>query len=142
MNTRNAMVALAPVVLGVALGLGGCKTQDPNMPPGSPGADTLPGYPQIVAMDGLGRWIVGEPAIVEHDPGKLMRVTQPIRSITDTQHLRVQYRFVYLDSSGRPMRAQEEWRYIVIPARTQVFLDGNSLSTEAQDWRLEIRSAR
>jgi hypothetical protein len=123
-------------------GLGGCATQDPAMPPGEPGAEMLSGYPRVVAMDGLDRWLVADPAIVDRPEGGLLRVTQPIRSITDYEHLRVQFRFAYLDAQGRPMRAAEEWRYIVVPARTQVFMDGNALSTEAVDWRLEIRSAR
>jgi len=131
------------ILASIGLHIGACApTPSPNTPPGSPGPDPLPGYPQIVAMDGLGPWLVGEPAIIEHPPGGLLRITQPIRSASATEHLRVQYRFIYLDASGRPLRAQEEWRYIVIPALTQVFLDGNALSTEAVDWRLEIRSAR
>ncbi len=141
MNRVSVGAALGVAVM--VIGAAGCKSsQDPNMPPGSPGVDALPGYPQIVTMDGLGQWLVAEPSIIQHEPGKLLRVTQPIRSITDYQHLRVQYRFIYMDAQGRPMRAPEEWRYIVVPARTQVFMEGNALSTEAVDWRLEIRSAR
>lgn len=140
MNTTTSAWALAACL---ALGLGACApTPSPNTPPGSPGPDPLPGYPQIVAMDGLGEWLVAEPGIIDHPAGGLLRITQPIRSASERQHIRVQYRFIYLDAQGRPMRAQEEWRYIVIPALTQVFMDGNALSTEAVDWRLEIRSAR
>ena len=135
-------VAGAAAALGVMMAAGACATKDPVMAPGQPGVDHLAEYPQIVTLDGLGQWVVAEPAIVDHPRAGLLQVTQPIRSITEYQHLRVQYRFIYLDQTGRPLRSQEEWRYIVIPSRAQVFLDGTSLSTEAEDWRLEIRSAR
>lgn len=138
---RNQMAGAA-MALGVMMAAGACATKDPVMAPGQPGVDQLGEYPQIVTMDGLGQWLVAEPAIVDHPTAGLLQVTQPIRSITEYQHLRVQYRFIYLDRMGRPLRSQEEWRYIVIPSRAQVFLDGTSLSTEAEDWRLEIRSAR
>ena len=139
----NKAAMVAALVAGIALGLGACTpTPSPNTPPGSPSPDPLPGYPQIVVMDGLGPWLVAEPGIIEHPPGGLLRITQPIRSASENTHIRVQYRFIYLDAQGRPMRAQEEWRYMVIPALTQVFMDGNALSSEAVDWRLEIRSAR
>lgn len=138
---RAATMLAMMVAAAGSVGLG-CASKDTVRAPGQPGVETLENYPQIVTMDGLGRWLVAEPAIVERPAGGVLRVTQPIRSITDYEHLRVQYRFAYLDGMGRPMRAPEEWRYIVIPARTQVMLDGNALSTEAEDWRLEIRSAR
>ncbi len=139
----NRTVLAWAIVAGVGVGFGACTpTPSPNTPPGSPGPDPLPGYPQIVALDGLGPWLVAEPTIIQHPPGGLLRITQPIRSASERTHMRIQYRFIYLDAQGRPMRAPEEWRYMVIPALTQVFMDGNALSTEAVDWRLEIRSAR
>lgn len=101
-------------------------------------------YPRIVASRDTYRNLFFGPATI--DPGtdaQPMRVTVPVRSRFRRSDLRIQYRFEWLDSAGRPMgrSADAEWSYKALPPRNQVFLDGNALDRGAKDWRLEVRLA-
>ena len=129
-------------LLGALAAFPGCET-DRKAPP-TPSLDPTPieSYPRVVALDGLGPFLGVSAPTVDRSTAA-MRVTVPVRSLTDEgELLRVQYRFVFLDDRGRPVEPEESWRYVVIPWRTQVFMDSNALTSDAVDWRLEIRSAR
>ena len=74
--------------------------------------------------------------VVPHAP---MKVTVPIRSVQDGP-TRVQYQFTWLDRSGRPI-GESGWKYELVPPRMERFFEASSLSTQATDWRLEIKIA-
>lgn len=143
MNHRKSLVA-SVLVMGLS-GLAvttGC--QQPKILPPAVGGDPVPmaNDPRIVAHDGLDGFIVASDPVVDREPGGLLRVSVPVRVIMDDGVIRVQYRFLYQDEKGLPLRPEEQWRYLVLPARTLVTMDSSAMSTRAVDWRLQIRSAR
>ncbi len=98
-------------------------------------------YPQVTALDDLHRYILFADPVVKHDARQPMSITVPVRAAMD-QPVRVQYRFEFFDQSGRPLRPRMDWRYMLLPARGQRFMESTSLDIEAEDWRLEVRSAQ
>ena len=110
--------------------------------PGGARSDPLSSnsYPQIASMEGLEEFLGWDAPIVSHD-GVLV-ITTPVRALTDGKELNVQYRFFFFTQDGRPLDSNPNWRFKRLPSRTQVFLEGNALDSNAEDWRLEIRPAR
>ncbi|MBS0195964.1 MAG: DUF1425 domain-containing protein [Planctomycetes bacterium] len=142
MKTRTliALAVLSPLVM-----LAACQSSDPVKAPFTPGPDLLPteNYPKVVIELPLQQWVVASAPVVSTETGP-MSVSVPIRLTSDlpSQFARTQYRFIFLDASGVPLRAQTDWKYMRLEPRNQVFLKGTSLDTTAKDWRCEIRSAR
>lgn len=135
----------ASICLAISLALAvttGC--QQPTVLPPATGADPVPldNDPRIVALDGLDQFLVVSDPIIDQEPDGLLRVSVPARVIMEEGVIRVQYRFLFLDERGFTLRPEEQWRYLVMPARTLVSMESISLSTRAKDWRLQIRSAR
>lgn len=120
----------------------GC--QQPTISAPAVGADPVPleNDPKILALDGLDEFIVAGDPVVDREPGGLLRVSVPVRVIMEDGAIRTQYRFLFYDIRGFQLRPEENWRYVVMPARTQVEMQSSALSTKAVDWRLQIRSAR
>ncbi len=149
MNRPVTFVTRAALVVGLGLSVGalvGCKN-DPIKGPFTPGADQLPKnqYPKVVVEVALARWlVVSEPIVAPAPNGGPLTVNVPLRltSVTPNQFARVQYRYIFLDAAGVPLRTQSDWKYIRLEPRNQVFLQGNALDTTAVDWRLEIQSGR
>lgn len=99
-------------------------------------------YPQVVALDRLGRWLVNNPPIIKGgEADQPMTVTVPVR-LTSDENVNAQYRFLFFDAAGAPLRPEMEWRYVLLPGRTEVFLTGTALDKRAADWRCEVRYAR
>lgn len=99
-------------------------------------------YPQVVAMERLGRWLShGEAVVSGGESGQPMSVTVPVRLRSD-EEVNAQYRFIFFDAAGGVLRPEMEWRYIVLPGRTEVFLSGTALDDRAAEWRCEVRYAR
>jgi len=93
----------------------------------------------------LARWLVMSEPVVQNAPnGGPLSVTVPIRLMSSmpNQYARIQYRFIFLDSSGSPLRGQSDWRFVRLEPQNQVFLTGNAIDTNAADWRCEIQSGR
>ncbi len=126
----------------VAMGcLAGCQDQQAGYPPASPSGDRIVGgYPQITLAGSLADLLVASRPMVEGPtPQQPMRVVVPIRSIQNAM-TRVQYQFTWLDAQGRPVDTSG-WKYEAVPPRMERFFEGSALSTEATDWRLEIKVA-
>lgn len=128
----------------IATILAGCAS-DPQKAPFTPQGDPLAkaNYPRVVVEKPLADWLVVSEPVVKSDSGPLS-VTVPIRMTSShpDEFARAQYRFIFLDSSGVPLRSQADWTYQRFEPRNQVFLKGNALDAAATDWRCEIRSAR
>ncbi len=132
---RLALVALA----FVAVGCGGDRVKGP------PGALRDPmradAYPRIAVLEGLQRWLYfNDPIVTPSTADKPMRVTVPMRLVYDAPR-EIQFRFEYFGADSRPLRSGG-WRFRHLEPRTQIYLDGNALETQAADWRLEVRPAR
>ncbi len=122
-----------------AFTLAGCDT---TKAPAGAGGDPVAqeNYPKVVLDEPLRGWVTINSPVVTR--GDVLKVSTPVRLMSDIgQASRVQYRYIWLNESGAPLRSQPEWRYTVLEPRIQQFLTGNSLD-RAADWRLEIRSAR
>lgn len=142
--TRSRAVRLAAVsfvsALGLsALGLSGCDT---IRAPGSATPDPLPNvaYPQIEAAEGLSEFLsYGEVKITGRTP---LSVQVPIRARTESEDLRVQYRFLFLDDHGVALNPDAAWTYEKMASRRQTFWSGTAMTNRATDWRLQIRPTR
>lgn len=143
---RNARrfggATLAAGAVAMVMAAGGCS--DKTKPP--PGAMNDPvlveNYPSVVALDGLQPYIGVSAPVVERGGGQPLKVTVPVRALTNGAELNVQYRFLWLNPQMVPTQPEGDWRYMRMPARSQVFMSGNALDDRATDWRLEIRTAR
>lgn len=132
------------LLLLAALALPACQ-QDRTHSPGSAGVDPLPAdqYPKVEATGGLSPHLVISGANVT--PGtdtKPMSITSAVRSIWDKDVLNVQYRYFFFDEKGTPLDADPDWRFVKLPPRSQVFMEGFAPDTNARDWRLQIRPAQ
>lgn len=137
--TRVMSVAAAGIAMGV--GLAGCN--DPVKAPYAGKQDPLArtSYPQITVEGPLQPFLAFDAPVVTK-PSGVLKVVTPVRLQSDGQESNVQYRYIFLDAGGMPLRAQADWRYLRMPSRQQVFLEGNALDTTASDWRLEVRPSR
>ncbi len=98
-------------------------------------------YPQIATEGNLGNHLSYAKPIVRLDGQTPMSVTVPIR-LRDDKPVNAQYRYVFLARDGQPLSPASDWRFMVLPPRLQVFMEGSAMSNEALDWRLEIRPAK
>lgn len=148
MNTNNvrqstARAAIMSLVLAsgltAGLNLTGCDTV---RAPGSATPDPLPNvaYPKIEAAEGLGEYLsYGDVKVTSQKP---LTVQVPIRPRTESEDLRVQYRFIFLDDHGVALNPDAAWTWRKLASRRQDFLTGNAMTSKATDWRLEIRPSR
>ncbi len=98
-------------------------------------------YPQIIVHEELRNWIAAQRPVVTR--GDVMRVMVPVRLLSNQgQNAFVQYRFVFTDERGTPLRTQSDWKFINLEPRIPVELTGTALDSTAAEWRLEIRPAR
>lgn len=137
MNTTLRTMAVAGVMAAGLAGLGGCANTAPPVPQADPygGAGI-----NITVSPDLQRWLkVGDVRVVREG---LMSVVVPVRlAYNDTSDYSIQYRFTFLDSSGRPLASQTQWRAEQLAPRVEKILTGTALDA-ATDWRLEIKPAK
>ncbi len=139
---NHAKLAPAAIFAGLALSLGACAS-DPVKAPYQPNPDLLTKttYPQVTTTGDLAQWLVVDQPVVSRDG--ILKVSVPVRMTSNTgQWSKVQYRFIFLDANSVPVRAQPDWMPVTLEPRQQVFMQANSLDTNAADWRLEIRPQR
>ena len=135
MISRNMPWALV-ALLGLLASAGCAKN------PRAPKLDPLryEDYPHITALEKLRRNVVL--CHVHEEPGPPLQVAVQVRNRTHEQERHIQYRFFFLNRGGVPEDPNPDWRYVKLPARTIVFLQGNALDREMVKWRLEMRPAR
>lgn len=98
-------------------------------------------YPQIATEGNLGNFMSYAKPIVRAEGGSPMKVTVPLR-LRDDKPVNAQYRFTFMDANGAPLDPPMDWRFMVLPPRLQVFMEGTAMSSRAVDWRLEVRPAK
>ena len=136
-RTQMTLAALSLCAGGAALSMNGCDT---TAAPFGGRLDPAQPYPKISNSPTLAKLIVfSEPTVTPGVGGNPLQVVTPCRSTQDGT-TRVQYQYEWFDEAGRPA-GESGWKYVVIPARAQVFLESNALSTTAKDWRLTVRPA-
>ncbi|MDQ7013938.1 MAG: DUF1425 domain-containing protein [Planctomycetota bacterium] len=138
MKTTPAILAMLTLLsAGSTFALTGCDT---TAAPYSGRLDPAQPYPKVSVAPGLYKLVAfTEPTVTQGTGSNPLQVVTPCRSTQDGI-TRVQYQYEWFDQAGRPI-GESGWKYVVIPARTQVFLESNALSTTAKDWRLTVRPA-
>ena len=117
-------------------------TPNPATPPPAGMADMLPSrdYPQIVATSGLQPFLAFDRPNVQVAPDRPMSVVTGVRNL-DPLAVRVQYRYLFFDRTGRPISPTMDFQYVRLPGSgVQTFLEGKALDTNAVEWRLEVRT--
>ena len=137
----HRLFCFSVIVAGcVALGCSGCDALT-NLTKAKSGSLTHTSYPQITTFEGLEGQLLFGPPIVKRGTYQPIHVAIPVRAAHD-QPQRVQYRFEYFNSSGRPLRPSMDWRYLLLPVGGERIMDGSALNTTAVDWRLEVRRTK
>ena len=136
MSMRRTIVSVMTGVV-IAGALAGCDT---TAKPFGGRLDPAQPYPKVSTAPSLSKFVAfTEPTVTPGGGSSPLAVVTPCRSTQDGT-TRVQYQYEWFDEAGRPV-GESGWKYVVIPARQQVFLEGNALSTTAKDWRLTVRPA-
>lgn len=138
MRGTTWMTVAALAVLGFSA-MGGCRHS--TVPAGRADPVSQENYPRVAAMGGLDKWLYFGPANLQEGPEQPLSVMVPVRSRAG-HDISVQYRFEFMDATGRPQRQEMEWRYLLLPSRTQAFMEGAAMDTDVRDWRLVVRPAR
>lgn len=140
---RTAMLAASALCTLASLGgLAGCDTvRAPYNPPGDP----LPAenYPKVAYVDKeLQNMLVVDPSrvVTDSSDGRPLNVMVPLRSVVENT-MRLQYQFLWRDSVGREV-GKSGWRFVRVEPRVQIQCQGNAISKDATDWRLEVRFDR
>lgn len=120
----------------------GCRT-DISPSPGL--GDPVPAPmndPQVTVLSPeLQPWIRFHPAVIVDDGERPMQVEVPVRNLTDRQYL-IDYRFLFYDANGSELTPLMGWRMAAFEPKQVQRLKASALSTEAVDYRLEVRWAR
>jgi len=140
MTHRSFQRRHAPIFAAVLAGLtvGGC-----DWAPKGAVSDPLPAteYPQVAAFGDVADDLAVNQPVVRHGPIPPMSVSVPVRLLRDSD-ARVQYRFIFFDDRGQPIRPEMDWRFEQLMGRARTYLSGSALDPGAVDWRLEVRDAR
>jgi uncharacterized protein YcfL len=146
MNLRgysNSVVGL--LCLATVIGPAGCAADSNRQgPPGHRiGLKPVAGHRRIMAQEYLHQWLRFTPAsVVPAEQGRIASVSVPVRSTWTESPINLQYRFIFSDVRGKPMRTLAGFRHLPLQAGEQHHLEGKPLDPGAMDWQLEIRAAR
>ncbi len=119
----------------------GCQTQQgaPRSGLGDPWPAPV-NDPQITVLSpDLQQWLRFHPARIELDPGRPMQVEVPVRNLADRQYL-VSYRITFYDAADVEVSTMS-WRLEAIDARQTSRLTAGAMSSEAVNYRLEVKWA-
>lgn len=128
------------VLVGVmAMGVAGCASTSPPVPANDPfGGMGI----HITVQAPLQKWLRVNSADAHVKREGLMSVVIPVRlAYDDPNGYYIQYKFTFLDQSGKPLASQTEWRMEQLTPRVEKILTGTALDAAA-DWRLEIKPAK
>jgi hypothetical protein len=129
------------IIMGAALA--GCQQPDISPSPGM--GDPYPAPindPQIsILSPELRPWLGFHPAIVVDDPPQPLQVEVPVRNLTNNTYL-IDYRILFYDAAGRELEPVMGWAMEPLRPKQTVRLKGGALSTEAVNYRLEVKWAR
>ena len=133
------MKRLCTVPILVALVLAGCQT---DIAPSAGLGDPYPppiNDPQIsVLSPELQKWLAFHPARLEMEVDKPLQVEVPVRNLTDRNY-QIDYRFLFFDKHDMELRPTMAWRFANLSPKQVVRLRAGALSTEATNYRLEVK---
>lgn len=143
MIRSGAFTSVCCVVLSaVCLMSAGCKTDTaPSPGMGDPYPSPM-NDPQIsVLSPELGKWIVFQPAIITKDGKRPMTVEVPMRNTTYNKYL-IEYRILFYDANGRELSPVMGWEFVPLDPKQVVRVKRSAMSTEADNYRMEVRWSR
>lgn len=129
------------LVLIIVSGAVSCRAVQPTAAPGDP--VNAEDYAQIQIERDLRRWIVVDYDTINFVPATNVtpaKLTVPIRSVA-RRELRTQHRVLWFDDQGRQI-GETDWKYAALESSVQTQFQANSISTDAADWRMQIRVSR
>jgi len=137
--TRSTLALF--VLAASSLALVACESSGPP-PAGRTDPVSADRYPQVAVIEGLDRILLVGRIVEDRSPDKPLAVTVPVRSTRTNDQTHISYRFEFFDADGRPLEQQMSWKYQMLPAQAQVFLEAAAIDDNAEDWRLIIQQAR
>lgn len=135
-------VVLAVAVSAMMTCLGGCQTDTaPSAGVGDPYPAPL-NDPQIsVVSPELRKWLVFQPAIITNDGERPMTVEVPVRNTTYNKYL-IEYRMMFYDADGHELNPVMGWEFMPLDPKQVARLKRSAMTTDAHNWRLEVRWSR
>ncbi len=121
----------------------GCQTQHIAPSPGL--GDPYPpplNDPQISVLSAdLQPWLRFHPARINRDEDRPLQVEIPVRNLTDHQYL-IDYRVIFFDADDLTLEPTMGWTFLALDARQTARLTAGALSTDAVDYRVEVKWAQ
>lgn len=142
MTLRHTTVTLLFASLIAATGLTACKTDtspspgvgDPYPPPGND--------PQIsILSPELRPWLGWQPAIIDKNGPQPMSVEVPVRNSTANAY-NIDYRVLFFNDKGQEVPPTMGWTFQRMEPKQIVRLKGKALSTDAVDYKVEVKWAK
>ena len=119
-----------------------CGCQAPDKSPSGGVADPFPAPindPQVsILAPEIRDWLGVQTAVVIDDGERPMHVDVPVRNMSDQMYL-LDYRFLFYDAAGRELSPVIGWKPANFQPKQLLRLSANALTTEAVNWRLEIK---
>ncbi len=138
------MIRLRVTLLGGLLAtLIGCQSQQaaPSAGLGDPWPAPL-NDPQITVLSPeLRPWLRFQPARIADDRNAPMAVEVPVRNLADRQYL-IDYRIVFFDADDLELAPTMGWQAAAILPKQTARLKANALSTDAVNYRIEVKWAQ
>ncbi len=137
MTNKPAKKLLAAALLGVlTLGTVGCT--DPIAGKGDPFIE----YPGVtLSEDSLKEKLGFQKPIISRVDNNLMRVTLPVRA-RSTEELHVEYKVVWMDEAGIPLRPEGSWTPLTLEKRQPTAITVNATSSDATKFNIQWRWSR
>jgi len=139
MNRLSATTVLELLVLVVLVG---CQ---PHIAPPAGLGDPWPAPandPQITVLaPELLQWLRFHPARIRQDVDTPMQVEVPVRNLAERQYL-IDYRIRFYDDNDLELPPTMGWRFQAIDAKQTARLTAGAMSSEAVNYRLEVKWAQ
>jgi len=130
---RFATTALTAIVLLQA----GCYNTAPHAGRGDPDV-SYNNDPHITVLDEkLAPWLAFQPAAVSATDGP-MKVEVPCRNLTEEVY-EIEYRFLFFDRGNLEVRPSMSWQFVRLEPKETARLRGNAMSSQAVDYRLQVK---
>ena len=134
---------LSAGTLAAAMALtAGCQAPDMSPSPGMRDPFRAPYHdPQITILSPeITNWIRFHPAMIRDQADQPLHVEIPVRNTTDRLYL-IHYRFIFRDQEGFELEPLMGWHRAALRPKQTVYLKGTALSTDAANYKLEVKWA-
>ena len=118
----------------------GCKPYDisPSAGMGDPYPAPMNDPRITILSPELRPWLGFQPAIVTKDSDRPMMVEIPVRNMTYNPY-NIEYRILFFDENDRQLDSVKDWEFVRMEPKQLVRFKRSALSTEAKDYRIEVK---